>query len=225
MEIPVVTIDGPSGSGKGTIAQLLASHLGWHLLDSGVLYRVLAYAAQQSGISIASESVELTSLAQTLPVSFVTLSDTTHAMLDGRSVEARIRTETAGNAASKVASMSAVRKALLQRQRDFIKFPGLIADGRDMGTVVFPDAQAKVFLTASVEERAMRRYKQLKKKGIDANFSALYEEIVERDERDMKRAVSPLKPADDALLLDSSSIDIGQVLQKVKDFLIEKAVI
>ena len=221
----VVTIDGPSGSGKGTIAQLLADELGWQLLDSGALYPVLAYAAQEKQISIEAESAELVELAERLPVSFSSIDGITHAMLDGHSVEAHIRTETAGNAASKVAAMPAVRKALLKRQRDFARPPGLIADGRDMGTTVFPEAPAKIFLTASVEDRAQRRYNQLKEKGFDANFRALSQEIAERDARDANRAASPLKPAADAYLLDSSGLTIEQVLQKAKNFLAEKAVI
>ena len=225
IQIPVVTIDGPSGSGKGTIAQLLADELAWHLLDSGALYRVLAYAAQQQGISIEAESDGLVALAGELPVSFSTIDADTHAMLDGQTVEAHIRTETAGNAASKVAAMPAVRLALLNRQRNFAQAPGLVADGRDMGTTVFPDAPAKIFLTASVEDRAQRRHKQLKQKGIDANFRALSEEIAERDARDANRAASPLRPADDALLLDSSGLTIEQVLQKAKEFILEKEVI
>ena len=221
----IVTIDGPSGSGKGTIAQLLADELGWHLLDSGALYRVLAYAALQRGITIESESDELIALAASLPVSFSTIDGATHAQLDGESVEAHIRTETAGNAASKVASMPAVRQALLQRQHDFAEPPGLVADGRDMGTTVFPEAPAKIFLTASVEERAQRRYNQLKQKGIDANFRALSQEIAERDERDASRSASPLRPADDALILDSSGLPIEQVLQRAKEWLVERDVI
>jgi cytidylate kinase len=221
----VVTIDGPSGSGKGTIAQLLADELGWHLLDSGALYRILAHAAQEKNISIESESEELIALAEALPVSFSTLDGATHAMLDGQSVESQIRTEAAGNAASKVAAMPGVRQALLRRQRDFEQPPGLVADGRDMGTTVFPEAPAKIFLTASVEERAQRRYNQLKQKGFDANFRALSQEIAERDARDANRAASPLRPADDAYLLDSSSLTIEQVLQKAKNYLAEKAVI
>ena len=221
----VVTIDGPSGSGKGTIAQMLADELGWHLLDSGALYRVLAFAAQQEQISIEAESDELINLAEHLPVSFSTIEGTTHAMLNGHSAEAHIRTETAGNAASKVAAMPGVRKALLKRQRDFEQPPGLIADGRDMGTTVFPQAPAKIFLTASVEDRAQRRYNQLKEKGFDANFRALSQEIAERDARDANRAASPLKPAADAYLLDSSGLTIEQVLQRAKNFLAEKAVI
>ena len=223
--MPVITIDGPSGSGKGTIAQLLADELGWHLLDSGALYRVLAYAAQQRDISIESETDALISLAESLPVSFETVDGATHAVLEGQSVEAHIRTETAGNAASKVASMPAVRQALLKRQHDFAHPPGLVADGRDMGTTVFPQAPAKIFLTASVEDRAQRRYKQLKQKGIDANFRALSQEIAERDERDASRTASPLRPADDALLLDSSGLTIEQVLQRAKDWLAERKVI
>lgn len=219
MTVPILTIDGPSGSGKGTIAQLMADELGWHLLDSGALYRVLAYAAQTRSISIEKESEALTQLAQSLPVSFSTIDGATHAMLEGTSVEAHIRTETAGNAASKVASMPSVRTALLQRQKDFAQPPGLVADGRDMGTTVFPDAPAKIFLTASAEDRANRRYKQLKEKGIDANLRALLQEISERDARDANRAVSPLKPADDAYLLDSSGLSIEQVLQKAKNYL------
>jgi cytidylate kinase len=221
----VVTIDGPSGSGKGTIAQLLADELGWHLLDSGALYRILAHAAQEKNISIESESEELIALAEALPVSFSTLDGATHAMLDGQSVESQIRTEAAGNAASKVAAMPGVRQALLRRQRDFEQPPGLVADGRDMGTTVFPEAPAKIFLTASVEERAQRRYNQLKQKGFDANFRALSQEIAERDARDANRDASPLRPADDAYLLDSSSLTIEQVLQKAKNYLAEKAVI
>jgi len=225
IEIPIVTIDGPSGSGKGTIAQLLADELGWHLLDSGALYRVLAYAAQQQDISIESESEPLISLAAHLPVSFSTVDGETHAMLDNQTVEAHIRTETAGNAASRVAAMPAVREALLRRQHDFVQTPGLVADGRDMGTTVFPKASARIFLTASVEDRAQRRHNQLKEKGIDANFRALSKEIAERDERDANRTASPLRPADDALLLDSSGLTIEQVLQKAKDFLRERKVI
>ena len=221
----IVTIDGPSGSGKGTIAQLLADELGWHLLDSGALYRVLAYAAQQQGLSIEDSSEELHALAESLPVSFATVDGSTHAMLDERTVEAHIRTETAGNAASKVAAMPGVRAALLKRQRDFAAAPGLVADGRDMGTTVFPHAAAKIFLTASVEDRALRRHKQLKQKGIGATLRALSEEIAERDARDANRAASPLRPAKDALTLDSSGLSIQQVLEDVKNYLVEREII
>ena len=222
MPTPVITIDGPSGSGKGTIAQLLADELGWHLLDSGALYRVLAYAAQQLDISIDETSGELVAQAATLPVSFETVDGATHAMLSGVDVERQIRSESAGNAASKVAAMPEVRAALLGRQQEFAQPPGLVADGRDMGTVVFPQAAAKIFLTASVEDRAQRRYKQLKDKGIDAKFAALSHEIKERDERDMNRAASPARPAADALLLDSSGLTIEQVLDRARNYLREK---
>jgi cytidylate kinase len=215
-EVPVITIDGPSGSGKGTIAQLLANQLGWHLLDSGALYRVLAHAAAVSGIQVDAVSDDLVQLALTLPVSFESIDDTVHAFLDGKDVDPDIRTETAGNAASKVAAMPAVRQALLKRQHDFARLPGLVADGRDMGSVVFPRAATKIFLTASVEERAHRRYKQLKEKGINANFASLSQEISERDVRDTNRAVSPLVPADDAVVLDSSSMSIDEVLAAVR---------
>lgn len=221
----VVTIDGPSGSGKGTIAQLLADELGWQLLDSGALYRVLAYAAQKEEISIESESAELIQLAENLPVSFSAIDGVTHAMLNGESAEQHIRTETAGNAASKVAAMPAVRTALLKRQRDFDQPPGLVADGRDMGTTVFPDTKTKIFLTASVEDRAQRRYNQLKEKGFDANLRALSQEIAERDERDTNRAASPLKPAEDALILDSSGLSIEEVMQQVREYLVDKGII
>ena len=222
MVVPVVTIDGPSGSGKGTIAQLLADDLGWHLLDSGALYRVLAYAALQAGLSIERVSDKLIELAEHLPVSFETIDGATHSLLSDQDVEHHIRSETAGNAASKVAAMPEVRAALLKRQRDFVEAPGLIADGRDMGTTVFPRASAKIFLTASVDERAQRRYKQLKDKGIDAKFAALSREISERDERDMNRAASPTRPAEDALRLDSSGLTIEQVLNRAREFLKQK---
>lgn len=222
MSVPVLTIDGPSGSGKGTIAQLVADDLGWHLLDSGALYRVLAYAAQLDSISIDDESDALTRLAESLPVGFRIVDGVTHAMLDGQSIETHIREEVAGSAASKVAAIPSVRKALLKRQRNFAQAPGLVADGRDMGTIVFPGAQAKIFLTASVEDRANRRYRQLKEKGINVNLSGLLKEISERDWRDANRLISPLKPANDAYVLDSSGVSIEQVLQKVKNYLADR---
>lgn len=222
MSVPVITIDGPSGSGKGTIARLLSDELGWHLLDSGALYRVLAYAAEQAGIGQDAVSDELIELARNLPIRFESVDGVTHAMLSGKDVERHIRSETAGNAASKVAAMPEVRAALLGRQRDFARQPGLVADGRDMGATVFPQADAKIFLTASVEDRARRRYKQLKEKGIGAKFAALSREIRERDERDMNRVASPTRPAAGALLLDSSGLAIEQVLDRVREFLREK---
>ena len=219
MMIPVVTIDGPSGSGKSTIARLLANDLGWNLLDSGALYRVLAYAAQQQDISVDMESDSLIDLAENLPVSFVMVNGDTHSLFNGKSIETHIRTETTGDAASKVAAISGVRRAMLKRQHDFAEAPGLVADGRDMGTTVFPGAPAKIFLTANAGERANRRYNQLKEKGFCANFDSLLQEIRERDRRDVGRAVSPLAPAADAYYLDSFGLSIEQVLQEIKEYL------
>lgn len=213
-EIPVLTIDGPSGSGKGTVAQLVAKQFGWHYLDSGALYRVLAQAALKHNIDLDDES-GVASLAAELDVSFDLSDDTLHVLLEGEDVSTLIRSEQAGNAASKVAALPAVRAALLQRQRDFRQAPGLVTDGRDMGTVVFPGATYKVFLTASAEVRARRRHKQLKEKGISSNLADLIAEISERDLRDSQRAVAPLKPAETALLLDSTRLGIEAVLQQV----------
>lgn len=215
---PVITIDGPSGSGKGTISHILALQLGWHFLDSGALYRVLALAAQRHGIALDDEPA-LAALADSLDVKFEPATTRTpeKVILENQEVTADIRTETCGNAASKVAVLPQVRQALLERQRAFRQFPGLVADGRDMGTVVFPAAETKIFLTASAGERAQRRYNQLKEKGIGANLSALRDEIAQRDLRDSQRAVSPLKPADDASLLDTSDLGIDEVVQQVLD--------
>ncbi|MDO8826273.1 (d)CMP kinase [Methylophaga sp.] len=213
-EIPVLTIDGPSGSGKGTLAQRMAEKLGWHYLDSGAIYRVLAQAALMQQIDLADESA-LAKLAEHLDVQFLLNHGQLQVILQGKDVSLLIRSEQAGNAASKVAAFPAVRAALLQRQRDFRQPPGLVTDGRDMGTVVFPDAAFKVFLTASAEVRAERRYKQLKEKGIDSNLSDLVAEISERDERDMQREVAPLRPADDAVIMDSTQLGIEAVLEKV----------
>ncbi|SFJ85828.1 (d)CMP kinase [Methylophaga sulfidovorans] len=213
-DIPVLTIDGPSGSGKGTIAQMIARELGWHYLDSGAIYRVLAFASLKHQIPALDEN-SLVQLAQTLDLQFHLDDDRLNVLLEGEEVSQQIRTEKAGNAASKVAAIPAVRAALLQRQRDFCQQPGLVTDGRDMGTVVFPDAQFKVFLTASAEERALRRYKQLKEKGIESNLSDLITEISERDKRDSERKVAPLLPATDALILDSTELGIAAVYEKV----------
>ncbi len=210
MNASVITIDGPSGSGKGTIAALLAERLGWNLLDSGALYRLLAFAAQNHGIDLTNEEL-LKTLAAHLDVQFVD----GHIILEGEEVTDAIRNEQVGAGASMVASLPAVRDALLQRQREFREPPGLVADGRDMGTVVFPDAPLKVYLTASAEERARRRYLQLKARVDDVSLPSLLEEIRARDERDMQRAVAPLKPAPDAILLDSTELSIEQVMERI----------
>ncbi|MCX4194087.1 (d)CMP kinase [Methylophaga sp. OBS1] len=216
-EVPVLTIDGPSGSGKGTIAQMIAREFGWHYLDSGAIYRVLAQAAIKHQLDLADEAA-LTSLAEHLDVRFAFDNAELKVMLEGDDVSLRIRSEEAGNAASKVAAIPSVRTALLQRQRDFRKMPGLVTDGRDMGTVVFPDAPFKVFLTASAEERAQRRYKQLKQKGIESNLSDLIAEISERDRRDSEREVAPLRPAEGALILDSTELGIDAVFEQVRAY-------
>ncbi len=214
-DIPVITIDGPSGSGKGTVAQRLAHELGWHYLDSGAIYRVLALAALQHELPLDDEQA-LAELAKELDLVFELTADDLTVRLEGRDVSLAIRSEEAGNAASKVAALPQVRAALLQRQRDFQKAPGLVTDGRDMGTVVFPQAPFKVYLTASAEERALRRHKQLKEKGIDSNLSDLTKEIAERDVRDSQRTVAPLRPADDALVIDSTELNIQSVLDEVR---------
>jgi cytidylate kinase len=224
-DIPVLTIDGPSGSGKGTIVQHVSQKLGWHLLDSGALYRLVAFGSQKNQLSLDDEAA-IANYAVNLDVEFrlVDVESTSEIgqnsqelqiILEGEAVGPELRTETTGNAASKVAAMPKVRQALLQRQRDFRQKPGLVADGRDMGTTVFPDAKAKIFLTASAEERAQRRYKQLKDKGISGNLAALLRDINERDERDSQRSASPLKPAEDAVTIDTSALSIEQVVEQV----------
>jgi len=215
MVIPVLTIDGPSGSGKGTVARQVADRLGWHLLDSGALYRLVAFASQAKAISLQDEALNA-QIANKLDVRFgVDPHGGEQIWLEGREVSAQIRTERAGEGASKVAAFPAVRAALVGRQRAFAQPPGLVADGRDMGTVIFPDAPLKIFLTASAQERALRRYKQLKDKGLDANLAALSLEIAERDRRDASRPIAPLRPADDAQIIDSTSMSIDAVVARV----------
>ncbi|MGH8434334.1 MAG: (d)CMP kinase [Pseudomonas sp.] len=216
VQAPVIAIDGPSGSGKGTIAGLLAKKLGWSLLDSGALYRLLAFAARNHGVDLTNEEA-MKVLAAHLDVQFIaaTNGQPQRIILEGEEVTDAIRNEQVGAGASQVAALPAVRDALLQRQRAFLEAPGLVADGRDMGTVVFPEAPLKIFLTASAEERARRRYLQLKAQGDDANLTSLLDEIRARDERDTQRAVAPLKPAPDAIQLDSTELSIEQVLERI----------
>jgi CMP/dCMP kinase len=215
MNAPVITVDGPSGSGKGTVSRLAADRLGWHWLDSGAMYRLVALAALRRGMDL-DDVDALNGLAAGLDARFeVDDAGNPVILLDGAPVGAELRTEQAGNAASRVAAHQSVRDALLERQRGFRQPPGLVADGRDMGTVVFSEAPLKVFLTASCEERAKRRYKQLKEQGLSANLHALSEELAERDRRDAERSVAPLKPADDAVVLDSTHMDIESVLEQV----------
>jgi len=217
----VITIDGPSGAGKGTVCARLAEQLQWHLLDSGALYRITGLAADRKGIALDDES-NVSDVAANLDVRFVPTSHGVEVILEGEDVTTTIRTEEVGSLASQVAALPAVRTALLQRQRDFRTNPGLIADGRDMGTVVFTDANVKVFLTASAEERGQRRYKQLLDKGIDASLPALIEDIRARDERDSNRAVAPLRPAEDAQVIDSTELSIDEVCEQVIE-LVRKA--
>jgi len=216
--IPVITIDGPSGSGKGTISRMLAQELGYHFLDSGALYRLLALAAERRGIALDDEAA-LVVLSRELDIRFPAAGDSEQVLLEGVDVNNEIRTEAAGAGASRVAVLPQVRTALLARQRDFRLAPGLVADGRDMGTVVFPDADAKIFLTASAEERARRRCNQLKEKGLNLVFEDVLADIKARDERDANRATAPLRPAEDATLVDTSDLDIPATIECIRSLL------
>ena len=213
--VPVIAIDGPSGSGKGTVARAVADRLGWHLLDSGALYRLVALAGAARGLDPADEPGHA-AVATGLDARFEVEPDGgERVLLDGRDVTRELRAESAGSMASQVAVMPGVRAALLGRQRAFARTPGLVADGRDMGTVVFPSAEVKVFLTASAEERALRRHKQLKEKGLAANLADLSQGIRERDRRDAARSAAPLRPADDALIIDSTGVTAEAVTERI----------
>ena len=215
---PVVTIDGPSGSGKGTVGRLLALKLGWHYLDSGALYRLVALAALRRHLDL-RDAAGLAAVAASLDVRFAPAAAGDRVYLEGDDVSVELRTERAGDAASKVAAIPEVRTVLLGRQRDFAVAPGLVTDGRDMGTVVFPDALLKVVLTASAEARAMRRHKQLKEKGIDVSLPDLSWDIAQRDARDANRTVAPFKPAPDAQVIDSTSLAPEEVVAHILNWL------
>ncbi len=210
----LITIDGPSGAGKGTVSQLIARQLGWQFLDSGAMYRLCGLACLKQ--SIAVDDVEAVSeLAKNLEIEFKLTNNGLETLLDGEEVSSELRTEDTAAAASKVAPIQAVRDALLERQRAFASEDGLVADGRDMGTIVFTDAPVKIYLTASAEERANRRYKQLTEAGNSVSLRAILEDIQARDERDMNREVAPLKPADDAHVIDSTELSIDAVVEKI----------
>lgn len=223
ISIPVITIDGPSGTGKGTIARKLAQRLGWHMLDSGVLYRVLGLAAikHQVGLDNAP-ALEVLAAHLDLQFQFDDKDLEPKIILEGENVADKIRTEEISQAASKVSALAGVRKALIERQRAFRELPGLVTDGRDMGTVIFPDAPLKIFLTAGAEERAKRRYKQLKEKGIDANMRDVLKDLTERDERDRNRTIAPLKPAEDAFIVDTTHLSVDAALQVVMKLVEER---
>jgi cytidylate kinase len=214
-QTPVLAIDGPSGAGKGTISRLIAARSGWHLLDSGALYRLVALAGARAGLDL-HDQVGHARIAAAMPVRFGAQADGSERIeLAGEEVADALRTAQAGMGASRVAAWPGVRSALMERQRAFVQPPGLVADGRDMGTVVFPEAGLKIYLVASAQERARRRYKQLKDKGSDVSLAALSREIEERDHQDQTRPVAPLVPAADALILDSTSLSIAEVVERV----------
>jgi len=214
-DIPVITLDGPSGTGKGTITHMLADHLGWHFLDSGALYRVLAFAAKKNNIEF-SNIHQLVSLAHSLNLRFaINEKQENLVFLDEQEIGQDLRSESCGQEASKIAVIPEVRDALLARQRAFAIYPGLVTDGRDMGTVVFPDAVLKIYLHATEEERAQRRYLQLKKKGIHASLTKVVDELAQRDARDTARSHSPLKPAPDAVSIDTTGLSVIQVFERV----------
>ena len=216
---PVLAIDGPSGSGKGTVSQRLAAELGWAFLDSGAVYRALALLAREQGISL-EEVDRLVEIAKKMEISFVPEENgICSALVNGAEVSEGLRTEEVASLASQIAAEPEIRLALLEKQRQFQQAPGLVADGRDMGTVVFPTAMLKIYLTASAEVRAERRYKQLKEKGFDVNLPRLLGEIRERDERDAGRKASPLKPADDAVIVDTSDMTIDEVVDHIRTLL------
>ncbi|MEE8320407.1 MAG: (d)CMP kinase [Gammaproteobacteria bacterium] len=221
-DVPVIAVDGPSGTGKGTICSYLADWLQWHFLDSGALYRVLVLAAEKHSIAI-DDAEALAMLACKLDAVFTSpgAGQEVEVFLEGENVSADLRTETCGSNASRAAALPQVRLALLDRQRAFRTFPGLVADGRDMGTVVFPDAILKIYLTASADERAKRRHKQLKQKGIDATLRQLSTEIAERDIRDSRRTVSPLIPAEDAVVIDTTGLKIEAVTDRISNVVCE----
>jgi cytidylate kinase len=220
-QVPVVAIDGPGGAGKGTISRMLAERLGWHLLDSGALYRLVALEATSRMVALDAET-EVAGIAGSLDVRFMAQGGEERIWLGDRDVTEAIRTEACGQGASMVAALPAVRIALVQRQRDFRQAPGLVADGRDMATVIFPDAGLKVFLTASVEERARRRHKQLKDKGIDVSLAALSGDMAERDRRDSERSVAPLSPGQDARILDTTGMSIAEVVDLMSRWVSER---
>lgn len=213
MTVPVLTIDGPSGAGKGTVSRAVAKKLGWNYLDSGSIYRSLAIAVLKQAVDLEDEAA-IVNVAQTMALEFDCNSELV-IRLNGEDITAQLGLESTGNTASIVAALSEVRRVLLQKQKDFKQLPGLVADGRDMGTVVFPEAENKVFLTASAAERAKRRYKQLIEKGIDANLVQITNEIEERDRRDMERKAAPLAMASDALYIDSSDMTLASVIEEV----------